>query len=406
MLYPINSYFWRVLANLLPFSLFVVLLYSVLIEYSIYGTEDHIAQSYLKHELNIALQNDATELPSTSYFKSYREGESEIPVEYLAFGNGVHELADNTTHLAISNQTSDGKRIYIVLDEDQLGSMQQLDITLHSTLFAIGSVVLFASFFIATFLARSLAKPIMDLAEDASVNWQPGYTLHGQNRKDELGVLSRALAHLLQQQAQQLDREKSFTRHASHEMRTPAAIIRNSVSVLQLKSLDDEKVDRNLQRISNAGADIESIVDTFLALGRSHDKPASMEHWKSCNVKQILRRCIERQSALIEQKSMSVDLQLNDSMTILAHKAMITVTLHNLLRNAVIHGSGQIIVEGDVDYIQVSNRIAQQSSKDGYGYGQEIISRICEYHDWQAHFHEKGDDYIARIDFSTFGTPG
>ncbi|MBB6520077.1 sensor histidine kinase [Pseudoteredinibacter isoporae] len=404
MLYPINSYFWRVLANLLPFSFFVVLLYSLLIEYSIYGTEDHIAHSYLKHELNIALQNDASELPSTSYFKSYREGENEIPVEYQSFENGIHELPDRSTHVAVSNETSDGKRIYIVLDEDELGSLQKLDGPLHSTLFAIGCVVLFASFFIATFLARSLAKPIMDLAEDASVNWQPGYKLHGQDRGDELGVLSRALAHLLQQQAQQLDREKSFTRHASHEMRTPAAIIRNSVSVLQLKSLDEDKIDRNLRRISNAGSDIESIVDTFLALGRAHDRPASMEHWKSCNLKQILQRCIERQSALIEQKAMDVDLQLDNSANILAHKAMITVALQNLLRNAVNHGSGQIRIEGNIEYIQVSNPIAEQNSQDGYGYGQEIISRICEYHDWQATFSEVEQQYIARIDFSAFAS--
>ncbi|WP_299775474.1 HAMP domain-containing sensor histidine kinase [uncultured Pseudoteredinibacter sp.] len=399
MLYPINSYFWRVLANLLPFSLFVVVFYSVLIELSIYGTEDHIAQSYLKRELDRVLLEGPSKLPSTSYFKSYRQSEGAIPKEYLSLESGIHELSDDNNHIAVAELTQHDDRIFIVLDENQLGSIHQLDNTIPSTLFAIGSIVLFASFFIAAILARTLAKPIVELAEDASVHWQPGRSLHGQDRKDELGILSRALAHLLQQNANQLEREKSFTRHASHEMRTPAAIIRNAISVLQLKDLDEDKYTRNLQRISNAGNDIETLVDTFLALGREHDQPASTQHWQHCNLEDMIRHSVLRQENIMTQKNMTANMDIAPNCRVLAHQAMLSVAIHNLIKNSANHGCKQLSIEANNEFIRSSNNIAEQQNREGYGYGQEIISRICQYHGWTVTFEECGENYISEIFF-------
>jgi len=399
LLYPINSYFWRVLANLLPFSLFVVVFYSVLIELSIYGTEDHIAQSYLKRELDRVLQEGPSKLPSTSYFKSYRKSEGSTPAEYLSLENGIHELGDDNNHIAIAELPNHNDKIFIVLDENQLGSIHQLDNTIPGTLLAIGSVVLFASFFIAAILARTLAKPIVELAEDASVHWQPGQSLHGQDRKDELGILSRALAHLLQQNASQLEREKSFTRHASHEMRTPAAIIRNAISVLELKDLDEQKYARNLKRISNAGNDIETLVDTFLALGREHDRPASAQHWQYCGLDDMIRHSLHRQEKIMAQKNMTAKMDITPNCQVLAHKAMLSVAIHNLIKNSANHGCKQLSIEANNEFIRLSNNIAEQQNREGYGYGQEIINRICHYHDWTVTFEERGENYISEVFF-------
>lgn len=389
LLSPTKSFFTRIFFSLIPFAIVVSGLYTLLIASSVYTTEDHVLRDYLHGEyqrfaIQVEQEGKPISPPSTSYLHGYWQDDPKLPEDLRRYTAGYHELIseqpDQDRHLLVADIPNLKNRLYMVLMEQQFSSISQYEGVLGSILFTVAGLVIITSGILALIIARALAKPVSELAEDVSGKWQPEKQFRGFERNDEIGILSRSFTELTQELQFALDKEKSFTRHASHEMRTPLAVIRNALSVLKLPNCSPEKQQRNLHRIEQACTDAERMVDAFLCLGQ--ERPSLINEHLS--VSDLIKNALKNYEEVKNAKNLEISLNIADDITIMAPTSLLEVVVDNLLRNAINYGKDTLeIVLNDYSLI-FTNRIGISSSdQNNYGYGLEIVRRICDQTGWK-----------------------
>ena len=68
-----------------------------------------------------------------------------------------------------------------------------------------------------------------------------------------------------------IERERIFTRDASHELRTPIAVFKGSLDLLQRKSDRSEDDEKAFARMRRTVEDMEGLIETLLLLARGEE---------------------------------------------------------------------------------------------------------------------------------------
>jgi signal transduction histidine kinase len=216
---------------------------------------------------------------------------------------------------------------------------------------------------------------------------------------DEVGVLARALEQSMQRVEAFVDREQRFTRNASHELRTPVAVIKGAVELLR-KNLDKPAaaVLRPLNRIDRSVANMENIIEALLWLSR---EGAPINQPASFAVLPVVRETIEQNRKLIAEKAVDINLVANADPVLKVPLPLFQIALSNLIRNAgdhttngtiniyvhndrvVVSDTGEGIAQNDLNAV-MQPHVSGDGSK-GFGLGLTIVKRLCERLNWQFH---------------------
>lgn len=195
-------------------------------------------------------------------------------------------------------------------------------------------------------------------------------------------------------------REACFTRHVSHELRTPLAIARNALSVVTLPDCGQEKRARNLARIDQACREIETVVETFLQLGREEGQ-AGEAAVAVVALGPAVEKYVEKFTRAGRPGAPHVAIGGDAGAAAVGHAPMIEMVLGNLLQNALVHGTGQVIVCLGPGVVEIRNPLSNASvaSPPGHGYGLEIVRRICDHNRWRFSEHRSEGIFLARVYF-------
>ncbi|OUL73508.1 ATP-binding protein [Paraburkholderia hospita] len=213
---------------------------------------------------------------------------------------------------------------------------------------------------------------------------------------DEVFPLVAALNTLFQRLRRSLDRERSFTSDAAHELKTPLAAIKVQAQVA-ITACDPERQRRAMQRVVDAVDRSTHLADQLLALARLEDNtplPTAL-----VDLADMARACIVDQRAHADHKQMSLTLQADGTTTVCASPALVRILLDNLVDNAIKYGR----VQGRVEIATWSdaNTIFLEVRDDGPGVAQENLSRLHDRFFRGANHVEKGSglglSIVARI---------
>ena len=127
-------------------------------------------------------------------------------------------------------------------------------------------------------LNKKVLKPISDMAETAATlsanNLSDRISVDG--TKNELKDLALVLNGMLDRIELSYNSQKQFVSDASHELRTPIAVIQGYVSMLERWGKTDKEVlDEGITAISQEAASMKELVERLLFLAR-HDKKTLM----------------------------------------------------------------------------------------------------------------------------------
>ncbi len=125
---------------------------------------------------------------------------------------------------------------------------------------------------------RKVLKPISDMAETAATlsanNLSDRISVEG--AKNELKDLALVINGMLDRIELSYNSQKQFVSDASHELRTPIAVIQGYVSMLERwGKTDPEVLDEGITAISQEAASMKELVERLLFLAR-HDKKTLM----------------------------------------------------------------------------------------------------------------------------------
>jgi signal transduction histidine kinase len=345
-----------------------------------------------------------TPAPNTSVLIGYlfERGAQEAPAEFAGLDLGIHDLHTPVGTGVVHVTESDGQRLYLVFDA---GNVQQLATYFGVAPLALLLAVLYTSAWVAYRIARRAVSPVIRLARmvrDVDVETPDRAALAAAARDDsvdaEIQSLAGALHQLMDRVDRYLERERNFTRAASHELRSPLTVIRMaSESLLQRQALEPPA--RALtEKIRRAALDMEELTEVLLLLAREHDGLLPRER---VEVNEILAQELARCRMIYADKALALTLESRARLCVACAPRVLGIVFGNLLHNACAYtdrGSVEVVVEAGRVVIRDSGIgiapanlgqvftpyfRAANARPSGHGLGLSLVKRITDRYGWR-----------------------
>jgi signal transduction histidine kinase len=233
-------------------------------------------------------------------------------------------------------------------------------------------------------MANQILKPISVLAQSVqSMPLGPNIPpASNDEATDEVRLLAGAIDDLRDRVAAFTQREREFTSHASHELRTPAAVIKGAVELLKERGADnDTQLRAPLARIERAVADIEDLIEMFLFLARQEQvgKDAA-----SCNLAVLVEGIVSDHRDLLRDKPVKVHVETGQAGTVEAPPGLVSVAVANLVRNAFQYtAAGNVVITVlPCAVLIVNTGSGITASERDSGIGLKIVTRLSERMGW------------------------
>jgi len=132
------------------------------------------------------------------------------------------------------------------------------------------------------------------------------------NTGDELQRLSETLNAMLERLEQAFRRITQFTADASHELRTPVALMRTRAEITLRRSRSEEEYRETLRRILEDLQRTSSLIENLMLLARADSGTAALERARIDMMESVNEACLEGR-ALAESKQISLEAALPES---------------------------------------------------------------------------------------------
>ncbi|MCJ8350428.1 HAMP domain-containing sensor histidine kinase [Moritella sp.] len=257
--------------------------------------------------------------------------------------------------------------------------------------FGLSGIVVFALLLIM--VMRRVASPVEALRDWAkSLNAESLQQPPPEFKYKELNTLARIVHNSLNSVQESLDREHEFLRNASHELRTPIAVIRTNVELLNKinsKSPMTAKQQQVIERIERAGFTMTHLTETLLWLSRDESLSLTLERVR---LDELLKQTVEDLSYLLRGKSVTVELETSELQVELAATAC-RIVLANLVRNAFQHTDsgvvtisqqqGQVVIRNVNDDVDTAVLGSSNINDLGFGLGVKLTDKLTARFNWQ-----------------------
>ena len=218
----------------------------------------------------------------------------------------------------------------------------------------------------------------------------------------DIGTLARGFHHFASRIAGYNERERNFTRDASHELRSPLTVIKMSTDMLSDEPSMSDFGKRSVQRIRRATREMESLVEALLILAREADNGQGEQDFV---VNEVLRDELANAREMLHGHP--IELQLDEPATFALHGSprVFAVLCWQLIRHASQYtGQGTVQVTVQPGMVSVSATAGGEqdpaAAPGQRGFEYAIAQRISERFAWPLSLHVQGGNcYVAEIRF-------
>lgn len=298
-------------------------------------------------------------------------------------------------------------RVWVAQDIEEI---EQLEHRLVKLAWVLITLALVVAGLVGLLLARAVTRPVTRLAQ-AVTSLTPehsGVRIGNYGGDPEINRIAEAFDRFLDRLDAFVARERAFTDQASHELRTPVAIIDSASELLKRSpNLDTQALER-VARIQRAAAQMHSLIEALLFLARSGGglKREPIE------LGAVLQEACDGYRQLLTGRDLTLACETPGNAIVMAPRGMLLCVINNLVGNAisytqrgevsvklgeqcfVVEDSGPGIAEQDLPRIFELGFRGYQSR--GSGLGLHIVHRICEQLSWRIEV-ENGEVAGARF---------
>ncbi len=157
--------------------------------------------------------------------------------------------------------------------------------------------------------------------------------------ESELGQLARVLNDTFERLHASIEQQKRFTADASHELRTPIAILITETQRVLKRERTGDEYRKSLQVCADTAARMRHLVEALLLLARE-ETPGSARHGQTCipcDLADILRDTVRQLAPLAAGRYISIDTSAVASAPLQADPASLGIIVTNLIANAIQH---------------------------------------------------------------------
>jgi signal transduction histidine kinase len=266
--------------------------------------------------------------------------------------------------------------------------------SLSQTLHTLGMVVagtatvgLLVGLLVLRGLVRRSLQPVSDLAREVQeipVD-DPARKIDATALPAELVPVGRRVNDLLSRAREAIERERRFSSHAAHELRTPLAELRAIIELMA--EWPDERTTEQFEEAQKVLKGLEQLLQKLTLLSRA-EAGRQPVHLESLDPAALGEGAVERFRAAAELRGLSLVLKPGSG-PLRSDPVIWDAIANNLLENAVSHSpaGATITVESSAEQLAISNPAPRLSSADlphlmerfwkkhsRHGEGEEIIS--------------------------------
>ena len=187
------------------------------------------------------------------------------------------------------------------------------------------------------FLARKTLAPVASMSLQASkidaTNLDDRLAVV--NARDELGTLAQSFNQLLDRLARSIDQQRRFMADASHELRTPIAILRGEADVaLSRPERSTGEYRESLQILREEARRLSQIVENLFTLARADagNYPLTKSRFY---LDEVLADCVRAARTLAAAKNIRIENHSEEELLLEADEALIHRMVLNLIDNAI-----------------------------------------------------------------------
>lgn len=216
------------------------------------------------------------------------------------------------------------------------------------------------------FLARKSLAPVVAMSSQAGRIGAENLheRLAVQNEKDELGHLAKSFNRLLDRLSESFDRQRRFMADASHELRTPVAILRGESEVaLSQQTRSSEEYRESLDVMHHEAERLTRIVEDLFTLTRADAGEYPLQP-SDFYLDELVADCVHSARTLAQAKKISLTFDGAPESPIHADESLVRRMLLNLLDNA-------------IKYTPDFGRVTVSCHRNGQEYAVKIADTGC-----------------------------
>ena len=232
--------------------------------------------------------------------------------------------------------SSTGKTYVLVILQSLHAQQEMLEEVTSTFAWVIPIAIVLASVG-GYFLARKSLAPVVAMSSQAgrigAANLHERLAV--QNDKDELGHLAQSFNSLLDRLSQSFERQQRFMADASHELRTPVAILRGEAEVAlsqQARSLDEYR--ESLGVLHHEAERLTHIVEDLFTLSRADAGQYPLQP-RDFYLDELVAECVHSARTLALAKKISLNFEEASDSPIRADESLLRRMILNLLDNAI-----------------------------------------------------------------------
>lgn len=193
--------------------------------------------------------------------------------------------------------------------------------------------------------------------------------------RDELYRLSATINALLDRMQDAFQREKDFTANASHELKTPLAIVKGTLEVLVRKPREREHYETRIQFCLKELNRMARLIDQLLMLAR-YESSKINPNIQTVALFPHLESVIERMRPSALTKGIAITVDHADNARIAADSEMLDMIFENILSNAIKYSPANSSIAIVVQH--TATTIVCSISDQGIGIPEEKLNTIFE----------------------------
>jgi signal transduction histidine kinase len=379
----------------------------------VYGASEVLKSVLIKHALTQEAawfwQRHADDpehhVPDTfnmmGYLVLHGQGQETLPEPLRWLAPGYHEMPKAMGGSLVYVDDEPKGRLLLVFKQTQVNA---LAFWFGAVPLAFVLIVIYAIAWMTYRTSHRAISPVIWLANQVQ-QWDPkrpdATALNAENLPVDVQGETLVLASSLHEFANRIDtfvqRERNFTRDASHELRTPMTVIRMAGDVLLGDPTLTPHSIRTIGRIKSAVGEMESLVEAFLIMARDGDVGLPDEDFV---VNEVIQDEIGKARPLLDHKPVELKFEEHAAFALHAPPRVFAVLFGNLLRNAcnytdtgcvtvrvqpgkiVIDDTGVGMTPEEIEHVFDPFYRGGEQRLGGHGIGLNIVRRLSERFGW------------------------
>jgi two-component system OmpR family sensor kinase len=311
-------------------------------------------------------------LLTSSAFRSFAEASTHAEVLFQNVKGGKDGYRGFSRRFELKGQT------YTLIILQSLHAQEEMLEGIRQTFEWVIPLALLLASVGGYFLARKSLAPVVAMSSQAgrigAANLHERLAV--QNEKDELGHLARSFNGLLDRLDQSFERQQRFMADASHELRTPVAILRGEAEVsLSRPERGPEEYRESLRVLHEEAQRLTHIVEDLFTLTRADAGQYPLTP-REFYLDELVADCVHSARTLALAKNISLTCEAEQELPIHADESLLRRMILNLLDNAIKYtpANGNVTVAGSVS----GKEYALSITDSGEGIPAELQPRIFE----------------------------